>query len=65
MKYMNIGVSGVKASRVALGVMRINTKSSEEAAKIVQKALDAGIDYFDTADCYHNGESSRVLGHTV
>ncbi|MCT6836030.1 MAG: aldo/keto reductase [Bifidobacteriales bacterium] len=65
MKYMNIGVSGVKASRVALGAMRINTKSSEEAAKIVQTALDAGIDYFDTADCYHNGESSRVLGRAL
>ncbi|MCT6900816.1 MAG: chorismate synthase, partial [Bifidobacterium sp.] len=53
------------ASRVALGAMRINTKSSEEAAKIVQTALDAGIDYFDTADCYHNGESSRVLGRAL
>ena len=65
MKYMNIGVSGVQASRVALGAMRIDTKSPEEAATIVQSALDAGIDYFDTADCYHNGESSRVLGRAL
>lgn len=65
MKYMNIGTSGVKASRVALGVMRIDTKSPEEAATIVRTALDAGIDYFDTADCYHGGESSRVLGRAL
>lgn len=62
MRYMNIGTSGVKASRIALGVMRIDKKSPEEAAAIVQRALDAGIDYFDTADCYHAGQSSRNLG---
>lgn len=62
MRYMNIGTSGVKASRIALGVMRIDKKSPEEAAAIVQTALDAGINYFDTADCYHAGQSSRNLG---
>lgn len=65
MKYAEIGTSGVKASRVALGVMRINEKAPEQAADIVKTVLDGGVNFFDTADCYAAGESSRVLGRAL
>ncbi|BDR52236.1 aldo/keto reductase [Bombiscardovia nodaiensis] len=65
MERMVLGASGVQASRVALGAMRMNTKSGEEAAGVVRAALEAGINFFDTADCYHDGESSRKLGQAL
>jgi predicted oxidoreductase len=65
MKYSELGTSGVKASRVALGVMRLNGKEREDAQTIVQTALDAGVNFFDTADCYASGESSRRLGQAL
>lgn len=64
-KSIELGTSGVKASRVALGAMRIDDKSREEAAEIIRTALDAGIDYFDTADCYHDGLCSTMLGQAL
>ncbi|WEV46640.1 aldo/keto reductase [Bifidobacterium sp. ESL0690] len=65
MKYSEIGTSGVKASRVALGAMRMNAKSADEARKIVSTVLDGGVNFFDTADCYTAGESSRRLGQAL
>ncbi|WEV67325.1 aldo/keto reductase [Bifidobacterium sp. ESL0769] len=65
MKYSELGTSGVKASRVALGAMRMNAKSPDEAREIVQTVLDDGVNFFDTADCYTAGESSRRLGQAL
>ncbi|WEV65725.1 aldo/keto reductase [Bifidobacterium sp. ESL0764] len=65
MKYSELGTSGVKASRVALGAMRIRSKSRDEAQEIVRTALDGGINFFDTADCYGDGASSRELGQAL
>lgn len=65
MKFAELGTSGVVASRVALGVMRIHEKSAQEAVDIVNAAVNSGINFFDTADCYTDGESSRVLGRAL
>lgn len=65
MQYIEIGTSGVKASCIALGAMRMNSKNADEARTIVSTALDAGINFFDTADCYAGGESSRKLGQAL
>ena len=65
MKYAQLGASGVQASRVALGVMRISEKSPEEAVKIITTAMDCGINFFDTADVYGAGKSSQVLGRAL
>lgn len=65
MRYMQIGTSGVDASRVALGVMRLNGKSREEASTIVGTAIDQGINFFDSADIYGDGESSVALGQAL
>lgn len=65
MNYQQVGVSGVKASRVALGVMRIGGKTGDEVAEIVQTALDCGVNFFDTADIYGAGRSSMALGQAL
>ena len=65
MKFAELGTSGVQASRVALGVMRISEKSPEEAVKIITTAMDCGINFFDTADVYGGGKSSQVLGRAL
>lgn len=40
-------------------------KDQEESLNIIGKAFDAGINFFDTADAYSNGESERVLGKAI
>ena len=69
MQYINLGKTGMKVSRLCLGMMSYGSKQwrewvlNEEAAKpFVQRALDAGINFFDTADVYSTGESERITG---
>lgn len=62
MKTVSVGRTPVKSSAVAQGVMRMAEKSAAEAEKITAAALEAGITFFDTADVYTDGESSRKLG---
>ena len=69
MQYMNLGKTGMKVSRLCLGMMSYGSKQwrawvleEEEAKPFVKRALDAGINFFDTADVYSTGESERVTG---
>lgn len=65
MRTQVIGQTGVEASRVALGVMRLAGRSATDAAATVGAALEAGITFFDSADIYGGGESSRALGRAL
>ncbi len=65
MEYQQIGQTGITASRVALGVMRMMRATREEAAEAVRAALDCGVTFFDTADIYGMGASSRALGQAL
>jgi aryl-alcohol dehydrogenase (NADP+) len=72
MQYVNLGKTGLKVSRLCLGMMTYGSKTwrewvlDEEATKpFVKKALDAGINFFDTADVYSLGESERVTGNVL
>ena len=69
MLYVNLGNTGLKVSRLCLGMMSYGSKQwrewvleEEEAKPFIQRALDAGINFFDTADVYSLGESERVTG---
>ncbi|GAB4455849.1 MAG: aldo/keto reductase [Anaerolineales bacterium] len=69
MQYVNLGKTGMKVSRLCLGMMSYGAKrwrewilEGEEAKPFVQRALEAGINFFDTADVYSNGESERLTG---
>ncbi|MCF6160927.1 MAG: aldo/keto reductase [Furfurilactobacillus sp.] len=61
MKQRNIGGTNFKASAVALGIMRMEALSAEDAAKALDSAYDAGINYIDSADIYGMGNSEKVF----
>lgn len=65
MKTVTFGSTDLMVSQVALGVMRIDTKSRDEARDIVKTALDGGVTFFDTADMYGRGKSSTVFGQAL
>ena len=65
MNYQTIGSTEYEASRIAMGVMRMAGKTPEEARAIVQTALDCGMNFFDSADIYGAGDSSRALGQAL
>ena len=63
MDYRRLGRSGLRISSLVLGTMNFgNPTGKQEAWRIVDAALDAGINLFDCADIYANGESERILG---
>lgn len=72
MQYVNLGKSGLKVSRLCLGMMTYGSKKwrewileEEDAKPFVNRALDAGINFFDTADVYSLGESERITGNLL
>ncbi len=72
-KYTPIGRTGVHASLLALGAMTFGEKNAwklgglnqEAVSKMVARAIDAGINLFDTADVYDEGESEKTLGEAL
>ena len=67
--YRNLGTTGVRVSAICLGMMTYGSKKwrewvleEDEARPFVQRAIEAGINFFDTADMYSVGESERVTG---
>lgn len=65
MKYHNLGNTNIKASRLALGLMRIADKSDEEAIEIIKTAFDVGINFFDHADIYGAGLSEVKFAKAI
>jgi len=72
MEYVNLGATGLRVSRVCLGMMSFGNDSDrrwvldEEAAEpIVQAAVEGGITFFDTADTYSAGASEVATGRLV
>jgi aryl-alcohol dehydrogenase (NADP+) len=72
MKYMNLGNSGLKVSRLCLGTMTYGSKQwrpwildEAEARPFFKRAIEGGINFFDTADMYSNGVSEEVTGRAL
>ena len=72
MRYARLGNSGLVVSRLALGTMTFGSKygavakvGQDAANQMVARALDAGINLFDTADQYSGGQSEEVLGKAL
>ncbi|WP_036959488.1 aldo/keto reductase, partial [Promicromonospora kroppenstedtii] len=68
MQYRNLGRTGIKVSPYALGAMMfgaIGNPDHDESVKIIHKALDAGINFIDTADAYSRGESEEIVGKAL
>ncbi len=72
MKYVNLGKTGLKVSRLCLGAMTYGTPrwrpwvlSEDESRPFIRRALELGITFFDTADMYSLGASEEVLGRAL
>ena len=72
MDYVQLGTTGMRVSRICLGTMTYGTPQwrdwvLDEAASrpFIQKAIDAGITFFDTADMYSVGASEQVVGQAL
>jgi aryl-alcohol dehydrogenase-like predicted oxidoreductase len=69
MHYRTLGRTGMKVSPYALGAMMfgasIGNPDHDDSARIIHKALDAGINFIDTADAYSRGESEDVVGKAL
>jgi len=72
MDYVNLGSTGLKVSRICLGAMTYGSKKwrewvleEEESRPFIQRALEAGINFFDTADVYSLGASEEILGRAL
>jgi NDP-hexose 2,3-enoyl reductase len=64
MEYRELGRAGTKVSPVCLGNMNFGSATCDEqlSRSIMQRAVDAGVNFFDTANVYQKNESERVLG---
>ncbi|HKA44121.1 MAG TPA: aldo/keto reductase [Burkholderiales bacterium] len=66
MDYRRLGDSGLKVSRICLGAMMFGDQTAEPiAARIVASAVDAGVNFIDTADSYAKGGSERMVGKLI
>ena len=77
MDYVRLGRTGMQVSRICLGCMSYGQAktpgllewpwalSEEEGRPYIKRALEAGINFFDTANVYSNGESEEVLGRAL
>ena len=76
MQYVKLGASGVDVSRICLGCMSFGkpgkengvfpwAKDYDDAKPIFQKAVESGINYFDTANVYQLGTSEEITGRLI
>jgi aryl-alcohol dehydrogenase-like predicted oxidoreductase len=72
MEYVNLGATGLRVSRLCLGMMSYGAHESREwaidefaAEPIVRAAIDGGVTFFDTADVYNGGQSEIVTGNLL
>ncbi len=72
MQYVNLGQTGLKVSRLCLGMMTYGTSAwrewvlnEAESRPFIRRALELGINFFDTADMYSIGVSEEVLGRAL
>jgi aryl-alcohol dehydrogenase-like predicted oxidoreductase len=68
MHYRTLGRTGIKVSPYALGAMMFGAMGNpdhDDAIRIIGKALDAGINFIDTADAYSRGESEEIVGQAL
>ena len=73
MEYVRFGSTGMKVSRICLGCMSYGQPGErwqwaldeEHSRPYIQRALELGINFFDTANVYSNGMSEEVVGRAL
>ena len=72
MQYVNLGGTGLRVSRICLGTMTFGSRAwrpwvltEEESRPFIRRAIEAGINFFDTADMYSRGVSEEIVGRAL
>jgi len=74
MEYINLGRTGVKVSKLCLGCMTYGvpdrglhawTLDEEKSRPLIRQAVEAGINFFDTANSYSDGTSEEIVGRAL
>jgi 1-deoxyxylulose-5-phosphate synthase len=72
MEYVNLGTTGLRVSRICLGTMTYGSKrwrqwvlEEDESRPFIRRALELGINFFDTADFYSEGVSEEIVGRAL
>jgi aryl-alcohol dehydrogenase-like predicted oxidoreductase len=72
MEFVNLGATGIKVSRVCLGTMTYGSRKwrewvleEDESRPLIRQAIEAGVNFFDTADMYSLGASEEILGRAL
>lgn len=71
MEYTHLGNTGLEVSRLCLGCMNFGSEQPwmvhdhEQAHTVIDRAVELGINFFDTANVYSNGESEKILGEAI
>src|SRR5260370_20636840 len=70
MQHKRLGSTGLQVSRICLGTMSFGNSEEwmvelDKARPIVERALDLGVNFFDTANLYSNGRSEEIVGELL
>ena len=65
MRYMKLGRSDLQVPAIAIGCMRINALSTTDAERLVQTALEGGVNFFDHADIYGGGTCEELFAKAI
>jgi len=70
MEYTTLGSTGMEVSQVCLGCMSFGSEEpwmldEEEGREIIERAIELGVNFFDTANAYSDGESEEILGDVL
>src|SRR5207244_12986499 len=70
MQFSQLGNTGLQVSRICLGTMSFGNSEEwmieiDKARPIVKRALDFGVNFFDTANVYSNGRSEEIVGELL
>jgi aryl-alcohol dehydrogenase-like predicted oxidoreductase len=65
MQYKQLGSSDLQISRIGFGSMSLSPDREDESIQIIHRAIELGINYFDTADLYNNGMNETLIGKAL
>ncbi|RCW74922.1 putative oxidoreductase [Saliterribacillus persicus] len=65
MNNLELGKSGMHVSEISLGCMRMDQLATQEANRVIENALELGIDFFDHADIYGGGRSEEIFAEAI
>lgn len=65
MQYKQLGSSDLHISRIGFGCMSLSPDKEEESLQMIHRAIELGINYFDTADLYNKGINEKLVGKAL